>query len=132
TDGEEAGTLWKAVGIGVLACMLNPHHYRVWTFPAELIDPGLAKLFADDEMSGIFRKAWTGASLDFTGEGENPVNFLAQIALLALSLVGFAANYKRASAGLTLVWIAAVALTLYHVRAMPFLAFVSSVVAAAN
>ena len=27
----------KALGVGVLACMLNPHHVRVWELPFELV-----------------------------------------------------------------------------------------------
>jgi hypothetical protein len=32
-------TLAKALGIGVLVCMLNPHHVRVWDLPVELTKP---------------------------------------------------------------------------------------------
>jgi hypothetical protein len=30
-------TLAKALGIGILACMLNPHHVRVWDLPFEVV-----------------------------------------------------------------------------------------------
>ena len=30
-------TLAKALGIGIVACMLNPHHYHVWELPFELV-----------------------------------------------------------------------------------------------
>lgn len=131
--GDDAGTLWKAVAIGILACMLNPHHYRVWTFPPELFDRGLVKLFADDmELRGIFRGVFTKGGIDLVGERDNPVNLYSLFALQVLTLAGFVVNYKRAGAGLALIWLAAIALAVFHVRAFPFLAFVAAPVAAVN
>jgi hypothetical protein len=36
-------TLAKALGVGIVACMLNPHHVRVWDLPFELVGGSEAK-----------------------------------------------------------------------------------------
>jgi hypothetical protein len=134
--GEDGVTLLKALGVGVLACMINPHHYQVWALPPELADRGLAKLFADDpELGNIFRGVFSKegkVGLDFVGDRENPINLYSMMFLLTLGLAGFVLNYKRASIGLGLIWAGAVALAIYHWRAAPFTAFVAAPVAAVN
>lgn len=132
-SGEDAGTVWKAVGVGLVACMVNPHHYRVWVLPAELADRSLAVTFeADPELSHLFHHAFSKGVLDFTAEKENPVNLYAQVALVVLALAGFWFNRRHLSVGLVLVWAGGVALALAHLRAVPFLAFTAAPVAAVN
>jgi hypothetical protein len=134
-SGEDGVTLLTALIVGVFACMVNPHHYQVWTLPPELADQGLAKLFADDpELGNIFRniRSKGGIGLDFVGERDNPANLYSLIGLLVLGLAGFVVNYKRASVGLVLVWVGAIALTLFHLRAAPFMALVAAPIAAVN
>lgn len=132
-EGEDIPTLWKALGIGVLATLINPHHVRVWVPPAEFVDGRLADaLGKDPEFAGLFRGALTPGSLDFTGDRDNPANVYALVILVALGVIGFVVNRRRASAGLALVWAGAVALVLVHLRAIPFLAFVAAPVAAVN
>jgi len=131
--GESSGTMWKALLLGTLACMVNPHHVRVWELPPEVVDSSLAKILADDvELGGIFRGAFTKGSLDFAGDRDNPANLYCLLGLLALGLVGFVSNYKRMSIGLALVWAGAVGLALLHLRAIPYLAFVAAPIAAMN
>jgi hypothetical protein len=113
--------------------MLNPHHVRVWELPAELVDRDLGKLVADDvEFGRIYRGAFTKGGIDFAGERDNPANIYSLIALLALSIIGFVVNYRRLSIGLVLIWMAAVALALMHLRAIPYLAFAAAPIAAAD
>ena len=132
-SGENAGTLWKALLLGILACMVNPHHFRVWMLPPELADASLAKVLGDDiEMGGIFRGALTKGSLDFAGERDNPATLYCLLGLLALGLVGFISNYKRLSIGLALVWAGGVTLAILHLRAIPYLACVAAPIAALN
>jgi hypothetical protein len=132
-EGDDPTTLWKAVGLGVLACTLTPHHYRVWVLPPELVDSELARWFAKDgEFSRLFVGVFDKAALDFGGERDNPANVYSLVGLLVLSAIGFAVNYRRASIGLGLVWLGAVVLAAVHVRAFPFLAFVAAPVAAMN
>jgi hypothetical protein len=129
-EGEDGVTLWKAVGLGVLACMLNPYHVHVWTFPPELFDREIREFLRDDvDLARLVRGGLDKEAWDFTA---NPANPTALIALLALSVIGFAVNYRRLSAGLTLVWLGAVVLGVLHLRAIPFVAFVMAPVAAMN
>jgi tetratricopeptide (TPR) repeat protein len=132
-EEEHIPTLWKALGLGVVACMLNPHHVRVWTLPTELVGGPVGDAFRKDpEFAWMFRGAFDPGALDFAGDRDNPANLYALLALIALTLIGFAVNYRRASAGLALAWAGAVVLALLHVRAVPFLALVSAPVAAVN
>jgi len=129
-EGEDVGTLWKALGIGVLACMLNPYHVRVWTLPPEVVDREMAEMFKDDvEFSLLVRGGLDKEAWDFSA---NPVNPTALIVLLALCAIGFAVNYRRASVGLAVVWVGAMFLAVAHLRAIPFLVFVTAPIAALN
>ena len=127
-EGDDRITLLKALGIGVLACMLNPHHVRIWELPVELVDSELKKIVADDpEFGRIFRNV---ESVEFGSERENPANLYSLIGLLVLNLVGFVVNYRQFSIGLALIWAAGVGLALWHLRAIPLLAFVAAPIAA--
>jgi hypothetical protein len=132
-EGEYIPTLWKALGIGVLATLLTPHHVRAWIPPAELVDGRLAADFAKDaDFAGLFRGALSPGGLDFAGDRTNPVNLYSLLVLVALTLVAFVVNRRQASAGFVLVWAGALALALVHLRATPFLAIISAPMAAAN
>jgi len=129
-EGEDIGTLWKALAIGVLACMLNPHHVRVWTLPPELFDQQFRDLARDDvELGRVIRGGLNKEAWDFSANAANPT---AMIVLLVLCGIGFAVNYRRLSAGLVLAWIGAAILAATHMRALPFLAFATAPVAAVN
>ena len=131
--GENSGTLWKALLLGILACMVNPHHIRVWTLPPELVSSSLKEILGDDaELGSMFRSALTKGSLDFAGERDNWANLYCLLVLLALSLIGFVTNFKRISVGLALVWAGAVVVAILHLRAIPYLACVAAPVAAIN
>lgn len=132
-EGEDVSTLWKALGIGVLATLLNPHHVLVWMPPPELTDGKLAEVLRrDPEFADVFRGAFTPGAIDFTGERANPANLYALLGLVALVLVGFFVNRRQVSVGLALVWAGSLVLALVHLRAVPFLAIVSAPVAAVN
>jgi arsenate reductase-like glutaredoxin family protein len=133
TEGEDAFPLWGALIAGILACMLNPHHYRIWELPPELADQGLAKIFlADAEFNSVFKHTYNSSGLVFNGGWDNPVNLWALIGLTVLGLVGFAVNYRRMSVGLAVIWAGIAALAVYHTRAIPFFALVSAPIAAIN
>jgi hypothetical protein len=133
--GENLNALWKALGIGVVACMLNPHHVRVWTLPPELIDTQLAQVVADDSEYGpMFHHVWTKGAVDFSlgAEAGNPANTYALALVILLTVVSFALNYRQLSVGLVLVWVASLILWALHPRSAPFLAFASGALAGAN
>jgi tetratricopeptide (TPR) repeat protein len=123
-------TVLKALGIGVVACCVNPHHIHVWELPGELAGGDLQKLLADDpELASLFRTGLDKTSWDFDA---NPATPLAQLGLLVLSVIGFALNYRHLSVGLALVWVGAAALGGWHQRAIPFFAVAVAPIAAAN
>lgn len=134
-EGEQPTVLWKAFVIGVVACMLNPHHIRVWTLPPELVDSELAKVVADDvEYSPVFQDAFGKGAVDFGigAERDHPANVYSLTFLVVLGLVSFALNYRRLSVGLLLVWVGSVLLYLFHLRAVPFVGLAGAAIAAAN
>lgn len=129
-EGEDPATLWKALGLGILACMLNPHHVRVWALPPEAFDRRLAEMFAGDiEYARLFRGGLAKEAWDFDA---NPINPVALLLLLALTVIGFVLNRRQASAGLGLVVLGAIGLAFLRLRAVPFLAVVLAPIAAVN
>ncbi|HEX3151410.1 MAG TPA: hypothetical protein VHR66_25250, partial [Gemmataceae bacterium] len=128
-ENEDMAALWKALALGVLACMLNPHHVRVWMLPAEMVDSQLASVFANDqEFAPLFRQG----TQDLFATFDNPKNTYSVWILIGLTILGFGFNRHKASVGLALVWVLAFALALLHSRAIPFLAIISAPVAAVN
>ncbi|QDU22572.1 hypothetical protein [Urbifossiella limnaea] len=129
----DATTLAKALGVGVLACMLNPHHVRVWDLPYELVggpgteDPYLRRLLLAP-MTGEY---WDNPALGYNGNG------------LALAVLLFGGLYAVALTGIVarlagkpwdveplplphaLLWFGIAALALKSIFAVPFLAAVS-------
>lgn len=123
-------TVLKALGIGVVACCLNPHHVNVWEIPGELAGGRLEKIFQDDpEFAPLFRGGFDKTVWDFEA---NPANPAALLGLLALSAAGFALNFRHLSVGLALVWAGAAGLAAWHLRALPFFAVAAAPVAALN
>jgi tetratricopeptide (TPR) repeat protein len=135
-EGESRPSLRNlalALGVGVAACMLNPHHVRVWQLPGELM-PGVAgALRADPEFARYFRAGFERGTFDFDGSrGGNPVNGIAFLLLVLLNLLGVALNFRRLPWGLVLVNAALLALALVHARAIPFYAVAAAVTTARN
>jgi hypothetical protein len=119
-------TLAKALGIGVLACMLNPHHIHVWELPFELVgskeaalDPRFKVPLMSPLQGDYIADNVLGRSL-----GRN-VNGLA----FALLFVGGGAALGLAGARLRIshlaLWIGFAALSLATILAIPFLAVVA-------
>jgi hypothetical protein len=129
-EGEDPGILWRGLGLGIVACMLNPHHVRVWALPSEAFDARLAETFKGDvELGAIFT---SGLSKEVWRFEIAPANVTALILLLVLTFVGFIVNRRQASAGLGLVVVGTAALAALHLRAMPFFALAAAPVAALN
>jgi hypothetical protein len=122
-------TLAKALGIGVLACMLNPHHVRVWEIPFELrgaegveIDPRLKQLLAAP-LSGEFASS---AALGYN------LNGLAYAVLLVAGAAVLGFGVGRVRAAHVALWIGFAALSLLSVQAIPFFALVAVPLVAAQ
>ncbi|MCE9565235.1 MAG: hypothetical protein K8U57_24650 [Planctomycetes bacterium] len=115
-------TLTRALGIGVVVCMLNPHHVRVWELPFELVG---AKDVADDIR--FKQLLLTPLDSDYTdkphlGYNQNGLAF-------ALLFVGGGAALGLAGAririSLIALWVGFAVLTLGTIQAIPFLAMVA-------
>jgi tetratricopeptide (TPR) repeat protein len=126
--------LVRALAIGVIACMLNPHHVHVWRLPVEMLPGNTADLLASDpQFAPLFNPLLDRATLDLDGSaGGNPVNAVAFLALLALNVLGFAWGRGACSRGLLLVNAGLLALAFSHARALPFFAVVAAPSAAIN
>lgn len=118
----DVATLAKALGVGVLACMLNPHHVRVWELPFELVgapgagnDPRLRILLLSVSDETFYGNAGLGYNL-------NGLAFAALVALGAAAL-GFGSGRLRASH--VALWLGFLLLAIYRVAAIPFFAVVA-------
>jgi len=132
--GPSLKALALGLVVGIVACMANPHHVRIWELPVELAHRELAKTFENDpNLGGLFRGSFDKSVLDFSGGGStSPANSLAFIALLLLNVAGVAANFRRLSWGLLFINIGALALTAILYRAIPFYAIVAAPVTTLN
>lgn len=123
----EVPTLVKALGIGVLACMLNPHHVRIWELPFELI--GADGIESDKRISSltfspIFDKIYLQSAswgMNFNGLAYM-VLLLGGTALLIASL-GFGVGKLRFSH--VALWAGFALLSIKSVFAIPFFAIVA-------
>jgi hypothetical protein len=129
----DAATLAKALGVGVLACMLNPHHVRVWDLPFELTggagadDPRLAQLLYSP-LTGTY---WENVGLGYNANGAAFVLLLAGglYAAAVTAVVGRLAGRPWDVEPLPLphafLWFGFAGLALMSFFAVPFLAAVS-------
>ncbi len=132
-DQARRKELLTALGVGVLACNVGPHHVMVWALPPELVSGDLAGLLgADAEFAGAFRGPFSSGALDFGWDRGNPLSLYALVTLLTLGVIGLAGSYRRLSAPLLLVLAGFVALALLRLRGIPFLAFVAAPILAVH
>ncbi|MBN9518275.1 hypothetical protein J0H58_07105 [bacterium] len=126
-------TLAKALGVGVLACMLNPHHVRVWDLPYELVGgPGTE----DPRLRQLLTSPLAGDYWENTGLGYN-VNGLAFAVLLlgglyAVALTAVVGRFAGRPWDVeplplphSLLWCGFAALALKSIFAVPLFAAVS-------
>lgn len=122
-------TLAKALAVGVLACMLNPNHVRVWQLPFELTGPRelTADLRFKQQLLAPFDSFYTNnAALGYNHNGLCfAVLFVAGGA--ALGLAG-----GRVRLALVALWVGFAGLALATVFAIPFLALVAVPVVAGH
>jgi len=114
--------LTRALGIGILVCMLNPHHVRVWELPFELVG---AKDVADD----IRFKQLLVTPLDSDYTDKSHLGYNQNGLAFALLFVGGGAALGLAGARVRVshvaLWVGLALLTLGTVHAIPFLAAVA-------
>lgn len=120
-----------ALIVGVLACMLNPHHVGVWRLPDELQTSVGATVSRDAAFAPIFRSSFEKGGLDLdSAQGGNPINGVAFIALVLLNVLALFLARNRLSWGLLLVNSGMLALALVRQRAIPFYAIVAAPITA--
>lgn len=128
-DGDEplgrlpdTATLVKALGVGVLACMLNPHHVRVWELPFELV--GAPGGEADPRVRLLRFAPIDGAYYNSASLGYN-LNGLAYLVLFVAGIAALGFGTGRVRASHLALWIGFAALSLFSMYAIPFFAVVA-------
>jgi hypothetical protein len=115
--------------VGLLACLVNPHHIHAFALPPQLSESGASVILQNDY---FFGSMFWGA-IDYYDRGANwSVAGIAFLVLLGLGLLSFAANYKNWRGWRITIWASFAALAIYHVRAVPFFAVVGGSIAALN
>jgi hypothetical protein len=132
-DRLPIASLATALGIGIAACMVNPHHVGVWALPQDLIGRFTSPLIKEKEFAARFAMGIDPGRFDFDNStGGNPVNAFAAAILLALNILGFAVNARRLSWSLLFPNAGLLALAIVHARAVPFYAFAAAPITALN
>jgi hypothetical protein len=130
----DAGTLARALVVGVLACMVNPHHVRVWELPIELT--ATPEIESDPRLGYLGVAPYKGAFWQTSAWGYN-ANGVAYALLLAAGvyvtfltgavgrLIGPSGDVDPLPLPHALLWLGFAALSLLTVTAIPFLAAVT-------
>lgn len=121
--------LVKALGVGIIACMLNPHHVHVWELPAELGVGFPVELANDGEFSNLTLSPFTPNYWDNSQRGYN-VNGLCLVVLCLGSGAVLAAGFGRLRVAHLLLWIAFAYLAMRQVQLTMFFALVALPLAA--
>lgn len=125
----DTAALAKALGIGVLACMLNPHHVRVWELPVEVTKP--AVLEGEPRLRQLLIATYQEAYRDSTGYGNNR-NGLAYAVLFLAGAAALGFGPGRIRVAHVALWLGFAALSLWTVYAIPLFAVVAVPVLAAQ
>lgn len=120
-----ASTLAKALAIGLLACMLNPHHIHVWQLPVEIT--GSAAMANEPLFQRIVLLGPLDSVYIYNERFGSNINGAAYAALLVLGAVvlGISFGMGRLRLGRLLLWLAFAILSLRNVAIIPFFAIVS-------
>lgn len=124
----DLGSLAKALLLGGLACMVNPHHVGVWQLPFELVGDPAANL--DPRLRLVVTTPLSRLYTDNAGLGYN-LNGLAYAVLFVGggAILGLAGSRLRG--GILALWVGFAVLSLTSIAAIPFLAVVAVPVIAA-
>jgi hypothetical protein len=121
--------LAKALGLGIVACMLNPHHVHVWEAPAELGFGFPVEIANDSELQVLTQSPLTGVYWDNATRGYN-ANGLCLVLLVLGSAAALAAGFARLRASHLLLWLTFTYLALDHSQLAMFFAVVAAPLAA--
>lgn len=122
--------LATALGVGVLTCMINPHHVDVWQIP-ELFNTPAAELAAsDNELPGLFQGVQSPSYFSLSGNSRqaNPANGFALVFLFLFGLLGFAVNLTHLRWSHLLLFVTFGVLAMSRYRLVPFFTIATVVV----
>lgn len=125
----DVGTLAKALGVGVLACTLTPHHVRIWELPFELT--GVPGADADPRLRQLLLGPTDNVYSTNAALGYN-LNGLAYVVLFTAGAVIFGLGPARVRIGHVALWIGFAALSLLSIYTIPFFAIVAVPLVAAQ
>ncbi|MDY3562126.1 hypothetical protein R5W23_003572 [Gemmata sp. JC673] len=125
----DVATLAKALGVGVLACTLTPHHVRVWELPFELVGAPGAEL--DPRTRAALMAPTDGEYIKNASWGYN-LNGLAYVVLFTGGATIFGLGPARIRVGHVALWLGLAVLSLFSVYAIPFFALVAVPLVAAQ
>lgn len=132
TPSSRIKNLAITLAIGLAACLINPHHYHVFTvLPAEL-EPNIVKeMQVEFGLRQMFLSPTDVIYLDSSMLGKSIAGY-SYGALIVLSLISFGLTTFRPRLSLLLVWVALLGLSLFNWRLIPFFAVVAAPIAALN
>ena len=122
----DTSTLAKALGIGIVACMLNPHHVRVWELPFELTGPDSLK--ADMRFTQLLMSPLDAEYRDTIQLGRMMgynLNGLAYVVLLLSGMLVLGLGAGRLRFAHLALWVGFAILSLLSIYAIPFFAVAS-------
>ena len=134
-DRLEPKTLLITLGVGLLACMINPHHVQVWQLPVELFGGRIEEILQPDrELSVPFWGLFSPEIFNLSGSSRvaNPVNSSALVFLFLFTVVGFFLNLFHLRWSHLLLWSLFLILAITRYRLLPFFSMVSVVVSTWN
>ncbi|AWM41015.1 hypothetical protein GobsT_03920 [Gemmata obscuriglobus] len=125
----DVATLAKALGVGVLACTLTPHHVRVWELPFELVGAPGAEI--DLRLRSMLLAPTDGDYIKNASLGYN-LNGLAYVVLFTGGATIFGLGPARIRIGHVALWLGLAVLSLFSIYAIPFFALVAVPLVAAQ
>lgn len=118
--------LAKALGIGLLACMLNPHHIRVWELPFEMIGDDVVK--ADYRLRQVLYSPLDSDFIADTPRGRSlgyNINGLSYALLFVCGGVLLGIGASRVRIAHLALWIGFALISLTSIYAIPLFALVA-------
>lgn len=131
-DPDEQRTLGIVLGLSLVACLLNPHHFHVFTaFPVELLPAArMQALRFDPRFAPLFVSPFSGGY--FTLDTGINASGLAYFPLLLAGVVSFFLTRHHWRVWRLLLWTAFAVLSASSMALVPFFAVVAGPITALN
>src|SRR5262249_37351777 len=113
-------SLGVALGVGLAACLLSPHHVHAFALPPDFADVNLATAYVNDPLfKPQFYPVYSEQFFNDPKLGKN-VAGLCALALFVAGLLAMALNGTHLRWGLVLPWAALAALGVFRWRLLPY------------